>query len=380
MKRLVLVGGGHAHLSVLNALMQEKLRDIEVIMITPTSHQNYSGMLPGWMAGHYTKSQVQINLLPLLEVANVKLIIESVAGIDAERRCVGLADGRHIEYDLLSIDVGSEINSSWLEMAGDKLLPVKPLDVFFETWPRILAAAHERPGYRLVVVGGGAAGIELALAAYYAFNRANNQGRVELVVSDSGVLAGHAARVQERMKRFLSTTGIIVHHMRAVGTEQGVMLSDGTSLAADCVIAATGARAPVWLKLSKLVLDENGYIAVDQHHRSQSHKDVFAAGDVCARQDMPVARSGVHAVHAGPVLAKNLLATLGNTPLTIYQPRPRSLYLLACGAQYAIASWGNFSAEGRWVWRWKDRIDRGFIQRFSKQGRQRLSVSTKEIA
>ncbi|KAF3996541.1 FAD-dependent oxidoreductase [Glaciimonas immobilis] len=365
MKRLVLVGGGHAHLSVLRALAQKKTPGVEVTLVTPSTHQNYSGMLPGWMAGHYVQAQCRIDLLSLAQTARVHMAVDRIAGIDADQHCVRLPDGRRLEYDLLSLDIGSEIDLSWLEMAGNKLLPVKPLDDFFVAWPKILACAREQPGYRLVVVGGGAAGVELALAARYAFSRANIQGRVELVVSESGLLAGHAAGVQGRIKHFLARAGVFVHRQRAVGVEEGVMLSDGTLLPADCVIAATGARAPLLLKFSKLMLDENGYIAVNGFHRSLSHPNVFAAGDVCARQDVAMVRSGVHAVRAGPVLAANLLATLMGTPLVTYQPRQRSLYLLACGPQYGVASWGGFSAEGKWIWRWKDRIDRRFIQRFS---------------
>lgn len=144
------------------------------------------------------------------------------------------------------------------------------------------------------------------------------------------------------------------------------MLEDGTLLAADCVIAATGTRAPRWLEASTLQLDAQGYIVVDRHHRSTSHSDVYAAGDVCARRDVHMARSGVHAVHAGPVLAANLLAALkGLAPVKTYMPRQHSLSLLACEGRHAIASWGSFSVEGDWVWRWKDYIDRGFIARFS---------------
>ncbi|MEO6354617.1 MAG: FAD-dependent oxidoreductase, partial [Burkholderiaceae bacterium] len=334
-------------------------------LVTPNSHQNYSGMLPGWMAGHYTRPQCRIDLQPLAQAAQVRMVVDCITGMDAGRRCVALSDGRQIEYDLLSLDTGSEIDASWLEAAGERLLPVKPLDGFLEAWPQVLAAARENPAYRLVVVGGGAAGVELALAARHAFECNDIDGSVDLVVSESGLLAGHAAGVQRRITRALAKAGVIVHHQRAAGVEAGVMLSDGTLLSADCVIAATGARAPCWLQPSRLMLDENGYIAVDRHHRSLSHLNVFAAGDVCARQDLAMARSGVHAVHAGPVLAANLLATLSDRPLAPYQPRRRSLYLLACGPQYAIASWGGFSAEGGWVWRWKDRIDRGFIARFS---------------
>lgn len=365
MRRLILAGGGHAHLSVLRALARKKPADLEVLLITPGRYQNYSGMLPGWMAGHYTKDQCQIDLQPLAHAAHAHRVDDSIAGMDADSRYVCLKDGRQIKYDLLSLDIGSETNTSWLGMMGEKLLPVKPLDAFFDVWPKVLATAKNQSDYPLLVVGGGAAGVELALAAQHAFTRAKVNGSVALVVADEGVMVGHAAGVKRRVLRHLTQAGIMVHRFKAVGTQQGVLLSNGSHLPAGCVIAATGARAPGWLQGSGLLLDENGYISVNGHHRSLSHTTVFAAGDVCARQDVAMARSGVHAVYAGKVLAENLLAVLHNGSMKTYRPRRRSLYLLACGSQYAIASWGGISAEGRWVWRWKDRIDQGFIKRFS---------------
>jgi NADH dehydrogenase FAD-containing subunit len=187
---------------------------------------------------------------------------------------------------------------------------------------------------------------------------------VELVVSESGLLMGHGANAKRRIWRLLASADIPVHRTQGVGAQAGVLLADGTLLAADCVIAATGARAPRWISHSGLKLDENEYVAVDANFRSRSHRDVFAAGDVAARQDVAVARSGVHAVHSGPVLAANLLAELRGGAMQTYRPRRRSLYLLACGPRYAVASWGRWSAEGAWVWRWKDWIDQRFVKGF----------------
>lgn len=371
MKRLVLVGGGHAHLAVLRAFARTRLAGVEVMMVTPSRYQHYSGMLPGWMAGHYTETQCRIDLQPLAQHACVQLVVERAVAMDADRRCLMLADGRRIEYDLISLDSGSEIDSSWLELAGPRLLVTRPLDNFFCAWTAALRVARRARDYCLVVVGGGAAGVELALAARHRLTRVSSTASVQLVVGESGLLAGHAPRVRQRVANVLASAGVTVHCMRAVGVEQGVMLSDGTLLFADHVIGATGARAPFWLTHSALTLDEDGYVGVDGYHRSVSHANVFAAGDVCTRQDLSMARSGVHAVHAGPVLARNLVATLTGGRLGTYRPRRRSLYLLACGSRYAVASWGALSLEGAWVWRWKDHIDRTFVSRSSRPGRGR---------
>lgn len=364
MKRLVLVGGGHAHLSVLELLTRQRLAGVEVVLITPSYYQSYSGMLPGFMAGHYRQAQCEIDLRPLARSANVRLEADHVVGMDADRQCVGMSDGRYVEYDFLSLDIGSEVDLSWLGMAGDKLLPIKPLTKFFETWPQVMAAARQSTNYRLVVVGGGAAGVEAALAAKHAFSRMAPSACVDLVASESGLLAGHAEGVKHRIARFLTKAEVNVYCQRAAGTEQGLLLPDGTVLPADSVVAATGARAPVWLQLSNLLCDENGYITVDKFHRSISHSNVFAAGDVCVRTDVVLDRSGVHAVRAGPVLGNNLLAALSGRKMKAYLPRRRSLYLLGCGPRHAVASWGRWSAEGEWVWCWKDRIDRRFVARF----------------
>lgn len=364
-KRLVLVGGGYAHLSVLRALAKKRPPALDIVLITPSAHLNYSCMLPGWMAGHYSQAECQIDLRPLTQAAGVRLILDQVVVMDAARRCVGLTNGQPVEYDLLYLDVNSETDTSWLETLGNKLLPIKPLDNFYATWPQVLAQAKTKKDYRLVVVGAGTAGVEIALAAQHAFTRAAIEGRVELVASDAGLLPGHAKAVQARVQRLARRAGLGLHFLRGVGTEDGVLLADGSFLKADHVIAATGARPPVWLALSRLALNEKGYILVDSQYRSVSHPNVFAAGEVCARPDTAPSRAGGHAAPGGAAAGDNLLAQLHGRSLARYQPKQHSLYLLSCGTRYAVASWGQWSAEGQWVWHWKDWIDRRFIRRFS---------------
>ena len=372
MKRLVLIGGGHAHLSVLEKFARQPPDGVERILITPNRYQNYSGMLPGWISGHYTREQSRIDLRPLVQAAGIKMLNLSLVEMNAERRELSLSDGSSLSYDILSLDVGSETQTEGLEGLGTRLLPVKPLDDFFETWPEIRLQALATKAYSLVVVGGGAAGVELALAAQYALKRDGASTPVSLIVSPDGLLRGHHESVRRRVLRYLEKTGLILIQQAARGVAEGLLLSDGRHIPADQVIAATGAKPLSWLRTSGLALDEQGYILVDAQHRTLSHPEVFAAGDTCARGDVRMARSGVHAVKAGPILAENLYEVLTepgmsktHMDLKSYYPRASSLYLLACGPRYAIASWGRWSFQGKWVWHLKNWIDRGFIRRFS---------------
>ena len=373
MKRLLLVGGGHAQLAVLQALARRRPRAVEAVLLTPSPWQWYSGMLPSWMAGHCRAEDCRIDLHPLAAAAGVRLCLGAAVALDADRRRLQDDSGATHDFDLLSLDVGSLVDTRALDaLPTDSLLAVKPLQAFFAAWPQRLAAARAGRLRRLAVVGGGAAGVELALAAAEAFRRAGCRVALALVAPPGGLLAGHAEGARQRVLRRLARAGIALHLARAEGTAAGLVLDHGAgdapaTLPADCVIAATGARALPWLRESGLACDADGWVAVDAGHRSVSHPFIHAAGDVCTRATPGFTRSGVHAVHAGPVLAANLLAAVDGVaegePRRSYLPRTRSLYLIATGPRHAIASWGRWSAEGRWVWHWKDYLDRGFIAR-----------------
>lgn len=366
--RLVLVGGGHAHLAVLRALAQAPDATREVVLVTPSTRQVYSGMLPGWLAGQYPLAACCIALEGWVQAAGVQMIQASVVGLDAAARQLTLSNGATLGYDTMSLDIGSLTDTTDLQALGQRLLPVKPLASFVARWPGVLAAARQQAAYRLVVVGAGAAGVELALAARHALAQTGTAATVTLVAGLRGLLPNHAASVQQRVRRQLALRGVGWVSARACGVADGLVLDTGALLEADVVLAATGARAPDWLKGSGLVLSAQGYVQVDAGHRSVSHPDVFAAGDCCARDDPALQRSGVHAVRAGPVLARNLLSPLGAVAQHEYAPRRRSLYLLACGPRYAVASWGTWSWQGAWVWRWKDWIDQRFVRRHTVAG------------
>jgi pyridine nucleotide-disulfide oxidoreductase family protein len=366
MRRLILAGGGHAHLQVLRALATQRPRDVEIILIAPCEYSLYSGMLPGWMAGHYELSECRIDLRPSAAAAGVRLIVSEVGCVDARRRRVALGDGTLLEYDLLSLNVGGESNLSFVESISSLVLPVRPLTEFVRRWPAVIEAAATQGKFRLIVIGGGAGGVELAFAAAHALSERQISAEVTLVAGAGGLLRSHTPRAASLARRLLASRGVTVFDALAVGVEEGVVLSSGELLKADCVIAATGSRAPCWLRLSHLALDDHGYVQVNARHQSVSHANVFAAGDVCLRIDVPLAHSGVHAVRAGRVIAANLLAALSGGAPRSYRPRRNPLYILATGPKHAIASWGPFSALGYPAWLLKDWIDKRFVSGFAQ--------------
>ena len=358
MKHLLLLGGGHAHVHVLSVLAQNPFPGARVTLVSPFARLMYSGMVPGFVAGHYTLNDCVIPLAPLAARAHVKFFEGSAVAIDAAARQVMLADGQSVHYDALSLDTGPVMDRDAIPGARDHALFVRPIEQFTRLWQAVLDLAEQRP-LSVVVVGAGAAGVELAMALQFRFGE---RARVSLVTGGPPPLPSHPAGAQARALRALKRCGVTLFEDACSEiTASHVVLARGMRLACDAPVLAIGASAPTWLAGSRLALDEQGFVATGATLQSTSHAEVFAAGDVAVRIDAPRPRSGVYAVRAGPPLALNLRRFIGGGALETYQPQVHALNLLACGERRAIASYADWSVGGRWVWWWKDRIDRAFI-------------------
>jgi pyridine nucleotide-disulfide oxidoreductase family protein len=367
MKRLVLLGGGHAHVHVLTEMAREPMPGVQAVLATPNARQIYSGMLPGWVAGHYALEQCAIALEPLTRAAKVELALSSAVAVNASERTVTLADGRVAEYDVLSIDTGSVFDRDAIPGAREHGLFLRPIEHFVQLYERLLALPSDRL-LNLVVIGGGAAGFEVALAINHRFNGAGTErARVCVVTGDSSVLPAFSVAVRERAQRMLRRARVTVLNQRCTEISAGqVQLDNGARLVCDVPLLALPTVAPAWLQGSGLALDVHGFVSTMPTLQCASHADVFAAGDVASRNDRELPRSGVFAVRAAPALALNLRRHLAGGPLQPWQPKERSLYLLSCGERRAIAAWGQGSAQGRWVWAWKNWIDRRFVARYAE--------------
>ncbi|MFZ4625633.1 MAG: FAD-dependent oxidoreductase [Rhodoferax sp.] len=370
MKHLVMLGAGHAHLHLLSTLAAQPMASVQITLVAPYPRQLYSGMLPGFVAGYYALEDCVIALAPLLANSGVTHLQRSAVGLDAEARRLTLDDGSTLSYDLLSVNSGPVQDRAKIEQmipgAREHALFVRPIEMFGALWPQVLALADSR-ALQVVVIGGGAVGIELSMAVAHSLKGAS----VTLLAGDAALAASYPPAVQARVVLALKDRHITVIRERACGIAAGeVLLGNGAQLACDVPLIAIGAQAPAWLQGSGLALDEQGFIAVNEYQRSSSHPQVFAAGDVSSRIDCQLARSGVYAVRAGPALAKNLRAVLAGVEPDSYRPPDKTLNLLSTGDRGAIASWGHWSAQGRWVGWLKDRIDRGFVKKYRSPARR----------
>ncbi len=360
---MVLAGGGHSHLAVLDDWSRNPPPGTELILITPVRHMTYSGMLPGYIEGLYERHELEIDLAPLAQAAGARLLLDEIGALDPHSKLLSLTSGATVEYDFLSLATGGSRDLTRFA-AIEGLVPVRPIDRFLADWENMKIQLAQDRVSRIAVVGGGAGGTELALAISASLETLSSRALVALVAGRDGLLNGHALAVRERARTALSARNIDTLEANAEGSRNGLSLSDGRHLQVDKVIVATGSTPPAWLADSGLALGPAGGVAVGPDMRSVSHSEVFAAGDVSERLDRKLARSGVHAVKAGPVLAANLRSAILGNKLRPCNPPKRNLYLLATGEQHALLSWGMLAVQGRWVWRLKDQIDRRFVSRF----------------
>ncbi len=379
LRDLVFVGGGHSHVGVLRMFAMKPEPGVRITVICTDIDTPYSGMLPGYISGHYSFDDVHIDLGKLCAFARARFYHDAVVGIDRERKLVLCRDRPPVPYDVLSINIGSTPQVQRVEGAAALSVPVKPIARFNQRWLALLEQVRQWPVQRapmtVAVVGGGAGGVELVLSMQYrlrkelkALGRNPENLRFVLFTSSATVLPTHNAGVQQRFARVLRERGVTVHTgAEVVKVSRGCLHTrDGRTWDADETLWVTQAGGPAWLQATGLSLNKNGFVRVNAQLQTLSDPDVFAAGDIADFTDRPLEKAGVFAVRMGKPLTENLRRRLRGEPLKTYHPQRSWLSLISTGDRYAVASRGALGLAGAWVWRWKDHIDRTFMRRFTE--------------
>ena len=374
---IVLVGGGHAHVEVVRRFGMNPEPGVRLTLVSTPVDTPYSGMLPGYLAGHYGFDDCNIDLRRLCRFAGTRLIVAGATGIDRAARRV-LLDGRPpLSYDLLSIDIGSVPETSGI--AGtEHAIPLKPVPAFLKRWAEVEARAIRQGGMvRIVVIGAGVGGVEATMALQHRIRKSLEQSENKeknrpesplftILSLTPEIMPEHAAGVRSRVLAALRRRGIAVEAGEtAVAIEPGrVLCASGRAFEHDAAILVTQGGAASWLGGTGVATDDRGFLKVGPTLQSVSDETVFAAGDCAAFESALLPKSGVYAVRQGPVLAENLRRAARGEPLRPFKPQRRILALISLGEQRAAASKSVLAAEGDWVWRWKDRIDRRWMARY----------------
>ncbi|MEG3877357.1 FAD-dependent oxidoreductase [Microcoleus sp. herbarium7] len=404
MKDLVLIGGGHSHAIVLKMFGTKPLPGVRLTLITDVLYAPYSGMLPGHVAGFYDYGECHIDLRSLCEFAGCQIFVDRAIAIDLSKNLVICQTRPPVNFDLLSVDIGSTPATLLVPGAAEYAIPAKPVPEFLISWNQLISARQNHPEkpLRIAIVGGGAGGVELALNMQSrlakkaglgnGFNAGilREDGRVKeekleihLFHSGAELMSGHNKRVRRRLKEIMISRGIQLHLMEKVSAvekqEMREITSDarcpmpsyqiscesGLKLECEIVFWVTQASAANWIRESGLATDSNGFMQVSDCLQSVSHPNVFAAGDIAAMVNYPRPKAGVFAVRQGKPLFENLQQFLLKKPLKPFAPQSQYLALIGTGNKRAIASRGNFMWESPLLWYWKDWIDRKFMQKFS---------------
>ncbi|SLN74004.1 Selenide, water dikinase [Roseivivax jejudonensis] len=357
---VVLVGGGHTHALVLRKWGMDPLPGVRLTLIDPEPTAAYSGMLPGHVAGHYDRDDLDIDLVRLARFTGARLVLGHAEGLDLARQQVRVAGRAPVGFDVASFDVGVTSDLPDLMGFAAHAVPAKPLGPFAQRWQAFLDAGAKGDA---AVLGAGVAGAELAMAMAH---RLRGTGRAVHLVERGTALSALRPGTRRRLMTALRATGVTLHEGTEVTriTEHGLVLSEGREISAAFVAGAAGAAPHPWLARSGLATTD-GFVDVNARLQS-SFPAIFAAGDCAHLTDSPRPKAGVYAVRQAPILFHNLQVAAGHGAYRRYSPQRDYLKLVSLGARNAIGERAGLSLQGPGIWRWKDRIDRRFMEKFDR--------------
>ncbi|MEM1067657.1 MAG: selenide, water dikinase SelD [Planctomycetota bacterium] len=369
-RQVVLLGIGHTNAHVVRMWRMHAPPDAELVCLSNYSYATYSGMLPALLARQISDEQMEINLAALCNASNARLITDPVIGIDHDHREVQFKDRPSVGFDVLSIGIGSRATTSDVEVAGNSLIPIKPMQSFLsrlEAALRNIQRSKRESPISIAVVGSGVAGTEIVCCLpRFLKTLAIDDYELSMVTRSPKVVP----EVEDRTRRLITDVwlqrGVNVITGRAVEKidDSGLELDDGRSVSADVVVWATGASPPPLLSQLDLELDDRGFIATNHELESVNRRHVFAVGDTGTIIGESLPKAGVYAVRQGPVLWENIQRALSGRPLKPYKPQQGFLKLVNLGNGQAVGQWKGMAFRGNWVMDLKDRIDSKFMDKF----------------
>lgn len=369
--RLVLVGGGHAHMEVLRRLMVTHRPRFDLYLVSRSDRHHYSGMVPGYIRGTYSEEEISFDLPAFAEAAGGEFIPATATGVDPNKRVVRLEAGGEVSYDLVSFNVGSRLTGDDDPTVAGNATLVKPMSKAVRLHEKIREVANEdgRGPRRVRVVGGGAAGVEVACALAAVLDDAGCKRDVSILEASSQILSGYSEPFLRLAEDVLRDRSIEVRTESRVTRVRRELIetANGASIPSDLTVWLTGPAAQPVFQDSGLSTDKRGFLLVSDALQSVGDPRVFAAGDCATLVNYPdTPKAGVYAVRQAPVLWKSLVAAAEKTSPPRYEPQRGFLSLLNTCDGKALIRYKGYVGHNPWAWYLKDWIDRGFMKRYQR--------------
>jgi NADH dehydrogenase FAD-containing subunit len=367
-RRAVLLGAGHAHLFTLKRTAEFVGRGFELVLAAPENFW-YSGLATGVLAGIYPPELDQIDVGALVVKGGGRFLRARATAIDVAAQTVSLDTGSSLSYDVLSCNLGSEVALDAIPGAATYGYAVKPVRNLWELRQALearLGPESPRQPLRVVIVGGGASGCEIAASIQHLVAAHGGQAHISVLARGDSLLEQLSRGAAEKMVRILERRGVrLALRAPVVRVEsQAVTTADGNEVPYEFLVHATGLTPPALLRATGLPTSADGALLVDASLRSVADPRVFGGGDCIALQGRELAKVGVYAIREAPVLCHNLLASLEGQPLRRFRPQHRFLLILNVGDGTGLLTWGPFSWHSRLAFWLKDRIDRAFLRAY----------------
>jgi len=372
MKKLLLAGAGHAHLMTIMNMDRLVRAGYSVTVVGPGDYHYYSGMGPGLLSGLYQLSETRFHVRRMVEERGGKFITGSIAHIQADQNRVELTDHRFIDYDVLSCNLGSEVVPVAAKDAN--IVSVKPIENLY-TAGREIERRLKNGRLHVLVIGGGAAGIELAGNLFHLGKK--TKGNIEItVVSGGEILTRFDPRMRPSVLATFAQRNIrVIEHASVAQLSVGeVLLDNGLTLPFDFAFNASGIRPSPVFRNSNLPVGNDGGLLVNEFLQCINHPRIFGGGDCISFTRKSLDRVGVYAVRQGPVLYKNILAALACGELHVFKPQARYLSILNIGDGLGLLSWRSHVLTGHFAFLLKNYIDKMFMRRFQVSGEQKVVV------
>ena len=359
-KVILLAGSGHAHLEFILALSKKEVTEHKFILLSPSRQTYYSGLIPRYISGEINSQSLTIKSADFAKKQGLDFIQDSITSIDEKNQTVDLKSGKSIKYDLLSLNIGGT-TMKIPSLCPDQTIYVRPFEDFVPKWQDFIKNFKKFQNPRFIVVGGGAAAVEIATALRIKLN--NNQdkkeiqsphGEVHLISQSSRLCHNYSEKISLAIKKSLLDFKIQIHLNQPVQQigEKKIIMINGESLDFDYIFIVTPSEP------SKLIPRK-----VDEMLRLSPL--IFAVGDGTEMQNHPrLPRSGVIAVHQGRHLILNIRNALRGGSLLQFMAPAKQLNILITGLTTARLIWGGLSLEGQWVLRLKNWIDDGYMKKF----------------